>query len=260
MTAAMSLEGRMKAREAAVGCALPPKMPAVLRVDGRAFHTLTRGFDRPFDATIEDCIERVALALCAEIGTATLAYCQSDEVSVLLVDYPNPATEQWFGGRRSKMESVAASVATAAFSEGLYAALGTCADAVRADLLRSRLFRAHFDARAFPVPVHDAPNYFLWRQRDAVRNSVMAAGRAVLPHRRMHGMRRDGVLAALREAGSPWEDLPTRQRRGLAVVRRPTTRAAPDGGAVEGSEWFADTEPPDFGDDRGYVASRLGAD
>jgi tRNA(His) 5'-end guanylyltransferase len=249
----MTLGDRMKAREASAGELLPPRMPAVLRVDGRAFHTLTRGFDKPFDGTIENCMERVAVALCREISTARLAYGQSDEVSVLLVDYACLATEQWFGGRRRKMETVAASVATAAFGE----ALSHACSALQADpswgpdgydriqLIRSRIFRAHFDARILPVPEDDMCNYFLWRQQDAIRNSVQSTGQSALPRRQMHGMKCDDIKAALAGLGQPWEGLAVRRRRGFSVVRSPAV--------AEEAAWSIDSEPPDFGENREYV-------
>ena len=251
----MTLGDRMKAREASTGELLPPRMPAVLRVDGRAFHTLTRGFDKPFDSTIECCMERVAVALCREVSTARLAYGQSDEVSVLLVDYASLATEQWFGGRRRKMETVAASVATAAFGEALHEAGNprpwpdgklVAADDMgsRIQLIRSRIFRAHFDARILPVPEDDVCNYFLWRQQDAIRNSVLAAGQSALPRRQMHGMKCVDIRAALAELGRPWEGLSTRHRRGFSVVRSPAEAEA---------AWSIDSELPDFGENREYI-------
>jgi len=248
----MPLGDRMKAREASAGNLLPPRMPAVLRVDGRAFHTFTRGFDSPFDGIIEACMDRVATALCEEIGTARLAYGQSDEVSVLLVDYANLGTEQWFGGRRSKMESTAASIATAAFNEALHEAWLSSLNPDRSRFLRSKLFRAHFDARVFPVPTDDAINYFFWRQRDAVRNSVLTAGQASLPRRQMHGMKCDDVKVALAELGRPWEELPVRRQRGFAVARAPSSRTT--------SAWTIDREPPVFGEDRAYVGRWLDAE
>jgi tRNA(His) 5'-end guanylyltransferase len=246
----MTLGDRMKAREASAGELLPPRMPAVLRVDGRAFHTLTRGFDKPFDSTIEGCMERVAVALCREISAARLAYGQSDEVSVLLVDYASLATEQWFGGRRRKMETVAASIATAAFGEALHEAAAeleaSSEDEIgRIQLIRSRIFRSHFDARILPVPEDDVCNYFLWRQRDAIRNSVLAAGQSALPRRQMHGMKCADIRAALIGLGQPWEGLAVRRRRGFSVARSPAT--------AEEAAWSIDSEPPDFGENRDYI-------
>lgn len=95
---------------------LTPKMPCIVRVDGRAFHTLTRQCEKPFDERLIDSMAQTAVALCQEIDGAQLAYVQSDEISVLGVDYVTPDSETWFGGNVQKIVSVAASRATVAFN------------------------------------------------------------------------------------------------------------------------------------------------
>ena len=88
----MDLGDHMKQYEASVGPMLVRRCPAILRVDGRAFHALTRGFEEPWDQILSSCMKAVALALCEEISSAKMAYAQSDEVSVLLTDYDTLST------------------------------------------------------------------------------------------------------------------------------------------------------------------------
>lgn len=82
-----SLGDRMKRYEQACRTSLPPRMPVIMRVDGRAFHTYTRGCSRPFDEALIGAIDQVAIALCDEIQGAQIAYVQSDDISILIHDY-----------------------------------------------------------------------------------------------------------------------------------------------------------------------------
>jgi tRNA(His) 5'-end guanylyltransferase len=90
-----------------------------------------------------------AVRLCHEIDGAQLAFTQSDEISVLVVDYTTLDTEPWFGGNLQKIVSVAAAAATVAFN-------------ARAQEENLELPSwAMFDARAFVVPHEDVVNYFI---------------------------------------------------------------------------------------------------
>lgn len=154
-----SIGDRMKIYEAASASILVKRMPAIIRVDGRAFHTFTRTFARPFDVDIETAMESVAHALCEEVQGAKLAYTQSDEVSVLVTDYDTIQTQPWLGGSIQKIASIAAAVATSAFTKQL----------LWAGLLKQEQRWPQFDARVFNIPREDVVNYFIWRQQDASR-------------------------------------------------------------------------------------------
>ena len=54
--------------------------------------------------------------LCQIAQNSVFAYSQSDEISIVLVDYDNIRKEQWFGGRVQKIASVAAAGAAAIFN------------------------------------------------------------------------------------------------------------------------------------------------
>jgi tRNA(His) 5'-end guanylyltransferase len=132
------------------------------------------------------------------------AYTQSDEISVLVTDFSSIQTQPWFGGVVAKQLSVSASLATAVLNE------------------RRPGKRALFDARLFTIsdPVEVA-NYFLWRQRDAVRNSISMAAQAHFSHKRLHGVSSGGMQELLyTEAGVNWNDYPDGCKRGRVTVRR----------------------------------------
>jgi tRNA(His) 5'-end guanylyltransferase len=195
---------RMKRYEVTTRTLLPRRTYTVLRVDGRAFHSYLRGAAKPFDEPFMADMDAVAEALCAEIAGARFAYTQSDEISILATDFGSHNTEPWFGGVVAKQLSIAASLATAVLNE------------------RRPGSRALFDARVFTIsdPVEVA-NYFLWRQRDAVRNSISMAAQAHFPHKRLHGVNGGGMQELLwSEAGVNWNDYPDGCKRGRVAVRR----------------------------------------
>ncbi len=197
------LGDRMKGYERVTQAVLPRRTYTLLRVDGKAFHSYLRGAARPYDETFMADMDAVAEALCAEISGSVFAYVQSDEISVLAVDFAGAGTQPWFGGEVQKWCSVAASVATATLN------------ARRPGRL------ALFDARVFTVgdPVEVA-NYCIWRQRDAVRNSIAMAAQAVFPHQRLHGVNSGQAQELLfTEKGINWNDYPAGCKRGRVVVR-----------------------------------------
>ncbi|GAB3825816.1 tRNA(His) guanylyltransferase Thg1 family protein [Dactylosporangium cerinum] len=194
---------RMKAYERVTRTVLPRRTHTLLRVDGRSFGSYLRGAARPFDETFMADMDAVAEALCAEIAGSVFAYVQSDEISVLAVDFAAPGTQPWFGGEVQKWCSVAASVATATLNA------------------RRPGPPAMFDARVFTIAdPAEVANYFIWRQRDAVRNSISMAARTVFPHQRLHGVNSSQAQDLLfTEKGINWNDYPAGCKRGRVVVR-----------------------------------------
>ncbi|MFB7107268.1 tRNA(His) guanylyltransferase Thg1 family protein [Streptomyces hydrogenans] len=203
MTDNTALGDRMKRYEHVQRAVLPRRTYTLLRVDGRAFHTYLRDAERPFDEAFMADMDAVAEALCAKISGAVFAYTQSDEVSVLVTDFTTVQTQPWFDGVVAKLTSVSASLATAVLNA------------------RRPGKRALFDARVFTLsdPVEVA-NYFLWRQRDAVRNSVSMAAQAHFSHRRLQGLSGGAMQELLwSEAGINWNDYPVGCKRGRVAVK-----------------------------------------
>jgi tRNA(His) guanylyltransferase len=174
-----ALGDRMKRYEAATG---PSSRAAPTRSSGStaAPSTPTSAARPPFDEVFMADMDAVAEALCHEITGSVFAYTQSDEISVLVTDFATETTEPWFGGVTAKQLSISASLATAVLNE------------------RRPGKRALFDSRVFTLsdPVEVA-NYFLWRQRDAVRNSISMAAQAHFSHRRLHGVSTGGMQELL---------------------------------------------------------------
>ena len=222
-----SLGDRMKGYEDAFRYHLTGRMPLIIRIDGKAFHTLTRGLDKPFDQEFSEIMLRTAYVLCQELQGVKLAYWQSDEISLLLTDYDKLTSQAWFDKNLQKMVSVSASIATAAFNDHFQ----HYSDKI-----------GRFDSRVFTLPKEEVCNYFLWRQQDATRNSINSVGQSQFSHKKLHGLNTDQVQDLLfKEKGLNWNDLPTWQKRGACVIIK------------EGGQWGVDNEIPVFSQDRNYI-------
>lgn len=196
------LGARMKNYEAVSRLALTPHTYTILRVDGRAFHSYLRNAEKPYDMGFMEDMQKVGTALCKEVSGTVMAYGQSDEISLLVSDIESQS-QAWFGGVVQKMASVAAGVATAA----LIAARGPAG-------------LPHFDARVFTIPQEEVTNYFIWRQRDAIRNSVSMLAQSKFSHKQLHGVNSDQMKEMLvREHSISWDDQPMQAKYGWALTR-----------------------------------------
>lgn len=217
----MDLSDRMKKFERTTDSFLAHRTPAICRFDGRAFHTFTNGFNKPFDATVLHAMKMAAGALVADIPCAKLAYTQSDEISLLLIDYTAFNTLQAFDGEVKKLCSVGASIATAACNKAIFEAYEKEENPERKELLKSKLFRATFDGRCFNVPREEVANYFLHRFKDAQRNGIQSIGQSKFSHKELAGVSCPQIVAKLRDIGvNPQADYPAAGRNGSIALRR----------------------------------------
>jgi tRNA(His) guanylyltransferase len=192
--------------EARAQTQLPRRTHTIIRIDGKAFHTYTRGLDKPYDKRLMDDMTETAWHLCQEIQGARVGYTQSDEISILLTDFATRQTQAWFDGNVQKIVSIASSIATAYFSS----------------LRPAGQKLAFFDARVFTIPQDiEVVNYFLWRQRDATRNSISMLAQAHFSHKQLHGLSTGQMQELLwSEKGINWNDEYPRFKRGTIVVPR----------------------------------------
>lgn len=199
------------------------RCPVICRLDGRSFHTFTRGFKRPFDDVLIKTMHETAKYLCENIQGCQLAYTESDEISLLLIDYQRFETSAWFDYEIQKMCSISASMATMAFNR----IFSETVSDLKVDNTKpmDRYFEvaysgAMFDARVFNIPREEATNYFYWRQLDASRNSIQMVGQANFSHRELqHKSCNDIQDMLMTQKGINWNDFPTYQKRGSCVVR-----------------------------------------
>lgn len=257
------LGDRMKRLEEATKFVLPRRTYTLLRVDGRAFHTWTRRLAKPYDVSFMDCMNDAAVALCESISGAQFAYVQSDEISLLAVDFLDINTQPWFDGNIQKWASVGAAIAASAFNLAVTqrAESASWGPGDPVDPWYGREANAVFDARVFIIPDPiEVENYFVWRQQDAERNSVMMLARAHYSHKALAGKKRADQHELIHKAGDNWAKHPVRFKHG-AVVRREEFKAegryAKEAGieSVTMSNWIVDTATPVFTKKREYIRS-----
>jgi tRNA(His) 5'-end guanylyltransferase len=210
---------------------LPRRTPVAIRIDGKAFHTFTRGFQKPFDEVLGNSMVRTMEYLCKNIQGCVFGYTQSDEITLLLIDYKQLNSEAWFDYQVQKICSIAASMATLAFNtffanevDKFY--YNHCS---REDPLFEKHYQTYrdaqykgamFDARVFSIPKEEATNLIYWRQLDATRNSIQMVGQANFSHNELQGKSCNAIQdMLLTQRDINWNDYPTRWKRGVAWKR-----------------------------------------
>jgi tRNA(His) guanylyltransferase len=224
---------------------LPRRTYTIIRVDGKAFHSYTRKFKRPFDDGLSNAMDRTCVELCKNIQGAQLGYVQSDEISIVVTDFESTQTAAWFNGNLQKIVSVASSMATAYFNIFVQ-------DCDRQNIPDGP---ATFDARAFTIPDREEVcNYLIWRQKDASRNSVQAVAQSLYSHAQLHGKNNANLQDLIFRMGQNWDDYSPRNKRGAAIARNYNVAGCETPGR---SEWQADQNTPIFTQDRGYLDDRI---
>ena len=215
---------------------LPRRTPVAIRIDGKAFHTFTRGFQKPFDEVLGNAMVRTMEYLCKNIQGCVFGYTQSDEITLLLVDYKQLNSEAWFDYQVQKMCSIAASMATMAFNRYIneefnrwFDKASTCEHTHSMSIGDWNLYHSYaksiekgamFDARVFSIPKEEATNLVYWRQLDATRNSIQMVGQANFSHNELQGKSCNAIQdMLLTQRDINWNDYPTRWKRGVAWKR-----------------------------------------
>lgn len=218
---------RMKYYEARTKTHLQRHTYTLLRLDGKAFHTFTKGFERPYDTTLMGWMDAAARALCEQIEGARFAYVQSDEIQVLMTDFGRVDTNMWFDGEVQKIVSVSAAIATASFnsaaSRWAQSVLETphVASEARTKALTLLKNPALFDSRVWQVSRRiEAYNAFVWRQQDATKNAISMTAQAYIPHKELQGKNGNQMQEMLfQQKGINFNDLPAGFKRGRFIQK-----------------------------------------
>jgi tRNA(His) 5'-end guanylyltransferase len=198
---------RMKRYEESYKIKMPLRMPVLLRIDGKTFHTVTKkmGFKKPFDENIHSSMIDIMQQLMHKVSGFKLAYTQSDEISILLVNYDKLETQAYFDNELQKLVSIIASIAGAVFN-------------------RPQTWRFSagddypvFDCRAWVMPPDDVENYFLWRYKDARRNAINSLGQANFSHGLLQGKNQQEVIEMLDQKGIYFENQPKEFQNGTCL-------------------------------------------
>ena len=232
------------------------RMPVAIRIDGKAFHTFTRGFRKPFDIVLIKTMQETTKYLCENIQNCIFGFTQSDEITLILVDYKELDTSAWFDYEVQKLCSVSASMATMAFNKFFYnmvmeeTAGGEFTEGIAGIHLNAAEKGAMFDARCFNIPKEEVTNLIYWRQLDATRNSIQMVGQANFSHKELQNKSCNDIQDMLHEQkGINWNDYPTIYKRGTACIK-----VEMESERINATGWIIDTEMPILkGEDRAYV-------
>lgn len=259
-----SLGDRMKNNyEKAFNFYLPWRMPLIVRLDGKNFHSFTRAqkMKRPFDDTFIKNMQSLAEFLCEQVATTVFAYSQSDEISLLLHPYRKLDSEPFFRNEVQKIASVTAGLASAYFSN-LYSY-----HPIETNM-------ATFDARCFVLPEDEVNNYFVWRQQDASSNSVSMVAQSKFSHKELQnkGVKQMQEMMFKKDKTN-WARLPVVKKRGFACYKKPdlgVINAPVKTIDVKGlgdvtlmrkvktfPDWYIDTAIPIFSKHRSFVEKWL---
>ena len=230
-----SLGDRMKAQyEDRTRFMLPRRTYTIIRLDGKAFHTFTASMVKPFFDELHAALVAAARSLCAEAQGCQFGYVQSDEASFLLTDFAEIGTQAWCDGNIQKICSVDSSIFTEEFSRWRRG--------------------ARFDARVFTIPDPvEVENYFIWRQKDAERNSINAVAQNLHSHKALQDKDCGAMLAMIEDAGHSWNDYPDWTRHGTVVFKETF-----DGPQDSIRSRWAHSATPRFLDDRRWLTDRIG--
>lgn len=198
---------------------LPKRTYTIIRLDGKAFHTYTRGLNRPFDDGLIEDMDQTSLYLLEKVQNCVLAYTQSDEITLVLTDFEKNDKQAWFEQNLQKMCSISASLATAKFNQlRLKRSLGSEFDYGKNKFLHSDYLDeplALFDSRVYTISSrNEVINNLIWRQKDAVRNSINMLAQSLYSHKELHGKSSSQQQELCFQKGINWDSLPVRKKRG----------------------------------------------
>ena len=251
------------------------RMPVAIRLDGKAFHTFTRGFQKPFDPVLMDAMQRTMKYLCENIQGCVFGYTQSDEITLILIDYQNLTSEAWFNYEVQKMASISASMATMVFnkyfSENIIEYNSTYNPLIEKNkkfierYVNAAKKRAMFDARCFNIPKEEVTNLIYWRQLDAMRNSIQIVGQTHFSPTKLKDKTCNDIQDMLMtQCGINWNTFTIPCKRGTACIKVEDKETIKEPNVYFGEQiseriiirrkWKIDYEIPIFkGADRDYI-------
>lgn len=254
-----NLSIRMKNYEFNSKYFLMKRTPIAIRIDGKNFHNFTKGMDSPFDEILIETMQQTMAYLCKNIQGCVLGYCQSDEITLILIDYKNLDTSPWFNNKIQKISSISASMATLEFNrvfakkvsfwnhQNIYYKDNDYINDKQKELynsyIRALAKGALFDSRCFNIPKEEVTNLIYWRQRDAIRNSIQSLGLKYFSNKQILNKNSGEIKSMLLDKYNvDWHDLPSTFKWGSCCIK------------TEDNNWVIDNEIPVFlGDNRKYV-------
>lgn len=196
---------------------LDKNQPIIMMLDGRAFSKFCKRFNKPFDEWFIKTMNETTQYLCKNIQNAVFGFTQSDEISIYIKPC-DERTQPWFDARVSKMTSIAASMASTYFLRALIH--NTLSNNESTDMMCGKEFDweeyipnhdlLQFDCKVWNVPSQtEVEDWFVYRQRDCIRNSKSQFAQAYLSHKELLNLSCDDMISKVEnEKGMIWSELP----------------------------------------------------
>lgn len=223
---------------------IPRKTFGLIRIDGKAFHTYTKGLEKPFDTGLISDMNETARFLCENIQGARFGFVQSDEIQIVFTDLFERDAQMWFDGNIQKIASISASIATSKFNQlrtikDIHKAYRKFSEVVGVDemgepdisLPPSALLQvvgkikstplAQFDSRVWTVStIEEAINSFIWRQQDATRNAVSSIAQFYCSHKELHGKNQKDQIAMIEVKNFDYKHMNLGWKQGRMVIKK----------------------------------------
>jgi tRNA(His) 5'-end guanylyltransferase len=189
---------------------LIPGLPVIARLDGRCFSSWTKDLMRPFDKDFRALMAASTEHLVEE-ARADIGYTQSDEITLIWRNEDISFETVFMKGKYHKMLSLLSSMLTSYFMYHL-----------KNMIPKKQYTMPQFDCRVWQVPtLGEACNILVWREEDAVRNSIQAVGQCFFSHKELHKKTLNDILDMLHnDKGMDWNAMLPEYKRGQYVFRR----------------------------------------
>lgn len=233
---------------------LTRRLPVVIRIDGKCFHSFCKNFQKPYDEIFHTAMNNTMKYLCEKVQNCKLGYTQSDEITLLLTDYDTLSTDAFFDYRVQKICSVTASMATLAFNNYFRDACneyftGKICDSYHTTMMLAQNKGAMFDSRCFNIPEEEIENVFIWRQQDATRNAIQMLGQTYFTSKQLDKKNLNMIQEMLwQEKGINFNDMPTEFKRGICCIKEAVGLR---------TRWVLDKDIPIFTQDRDYITKQF---
>ena len=249
------------------------RTPVIIRLDGKSFHTFTKGFKRPYDEIFHAAMNNTLKYLCENIQGCKFGYTQSDEITLLLLDDDTLTTDAFFDYNVQKVCSITASMATLKFNQYFREALDEaihrkCVELGRFNVIHDsqEFYKSHsdsaqkgamFDSRCFNIPKEEIENCFIWRQQDATRNAIQMLGQTNFSHKELQGKSCNDIQDMLMlQKGINFNDMPIEFKRGVCCIKKEVEKLWEEGISIN-KKWCIDKEIPIFTQDREYIYKNI---
>ena len=247
------------------------RTPVIVRLDGKSFHTFTKGFKKPYDEIFHNAMNNTLKYLCENIQGCKFGYTQSDEITLLLMDDDTLTTDAFFDYNVQKVCSITASMATMAFNKFFNKFFNEIfiysidESKTYVDALSNKIGIAMFDSRCFNIPREEIENCFIWRQQDCTRNAIQMLGQTNFSHKELQGKSCNDIQDMLMlQKGINFNDMPTEFKRGVCCVKEiyyPASAPRYEDCDIDAStvrtRWIIDKNIPIFTQDRLYIYNSI---